>query len=334
MFAPGHRKRGAFDSALAPLNIARMIRQAAPDVVMSFGMGVSLAVWLALAAAPGRRPYWICREDSNTDAEIANLTRNPAARAVLRAILGRMHRSADCLLAVAEELGAKLAHQTPRARVRVIHNPIDLDAIEESAPQPLAEAPTRPFIVAAGRLVRQKGFDVLLEAFARSREARALDLVILGEGPLEGALRRQAEGLGIADRVRFAGFQANPWAWFARARLFVLSSRWEGFGNVVAEAMACGVPVLVTDCDFGPREQVAHGVTGWVTPVEPEAMARAMDTSLGDADLAGRLAAAGRVRARDFATPTIVDAYTRLLLNRPAVGSETQEVTQVVAATT
>jgi glycosyltransferase involved in cell wall biosynthesis len=155
-----------------------------------------------------------------------------------------------------------------------------------------------------------------------------MDLVILGEGPLEGALRRRAADLGVGERVRFLGFQGNPWAWFARARLFVLPSRWEGFGNVVAEALACGAPTLVTDCDYGPREQVVHGVSGWVTRSEdPAALTAALDILLADPRLAARLAVAGRARARAFDIDTIAEAYTELFLEqgspeRDRIGSE------------
>ena len=280
----GPRKRGRslVHILLGPSDIAAMIAKVRPDVVMSFGMGVNLAVALALPRGR-RRPRWICREDSNTAAEIANLTANRAVRAAVTRVTRKLHRDADCLLAVSGDLGARLALEAPGARVRVIHNPIDLGQIGALALEPLAAAPTRPFIVAAGRLVRQKGFDLLIEAFAGAARTAGMDLVILGEGPLEATLKRQAAALGIGERVKFPGFQANPWAWFSRAALFVLSSRWEGFGNVVAEAMACGAPVLVSDCDFGPREQVVHGASGWiVAPESSAALSAGLDDMLTD----------------------------------------------------
>jgi len=313
---PVHRGRGLLDALRAPRDLARMIADARPEVVMSFGLGVNLAVWVALAASPGLRPYWICREDSNIWAEIDNLTASGPIRSLLRALVRRIHRRADCVLAVAEDLGGRLARETPGATTRVIHNPIDLDAIAAAARRSPPETPTRPFIVAAGRLVRQKGFDLLIDAYASCLEAREFELVILGEGPLEADLKRRAQALGVGAVVRFVGFQANPWAWFARARLFVLPSRWEGFGNVVAEAMACGAPVLVSDCDFGPREQVVHGVSGWVA--QPDALAAAMSRLLSDDALCERLANAGRARAQDFAVPAVIEAYDRLFLGRPA----------------
>ena len=319
--APG-RRRAALPIALrGPADIARMIRDVRPQVLMTFGMGVTMLTWLAMKGLGRDRPRWICREDSNPDAEIENLLTNRLGRSAIRAASRHAHGGADGFVAVARELATKLDSRARpgRAPTRVIHNPIDLARIERLAAQPLPHAPRRPFIVTAGRLVHQKGFDLLIKAFADSRAARDMDLVILGEGPLEAMLKAQAASLGVEGRVRFPGFQDNPWAWFARARLFVLSSRWEGFGNVVAEAMASGAPTLVTDCDFGPREQVTHGVSGWVARSEdPAALAAALDTLLSDPALAARLAFAGKSRARAFDVAAIAEAYTDLFLEQAA----------------
>lgn len=297
----------------APGDIAALIAAERPDILMSFGMGVNMLARLALWRMRGVKPRWICREDSNTDAEIDNLLPNPAARGVIRWAIRRVYGSADRLLAVAKDLGAKLERASPGARVRVIHNPIDIALIRRRAGEPIDDAPARPFIVAAGRMVRQKGYDILLRGFADSAGAAAHDLVILGAGPLEDDLRRQAQALGLTERVIFAGFQENPWAWFARARLFVLPSRWEGFGNVIAEAMACGAPVLAADCDFGPREQIAHGVGGWLfTPEDAADLTRGLDALLSDETLRRRLARAGQARAEAFDIPRVMAAYDAL----------------------
>jgi glycosyltransferase involved in cell wall biosynthesis len=307
--------------ARAPLEIARMIRRDRPEVVMTFGLGTDLLAWPALRALGAARPNWICRGDSNPDAEIGALRFGPLGRGVVRAAARRAHRSADGVVAVARDLAARIdadAHPaSPRAQV--IYNPIDVARIRTLAKASPPIELGRPFIVAAGRLVRQKGYDLLIKAFAESAAARGADLVILGEGPLEGALKAQAAALGVGDRVRFPGFQANPWAWFASARLFVLSSRWEGFGNVVAEALACGAPTLVTDCDFGPREQVVHGVNGWVVRTEdPAALTAGLDILLGEPVLAARLAKAGRVRAWTFDGETIAAAYAAMFQRQAA----------------
>lgn len=169
-------------------------------------------------------------------------------------------------------------------------------------------------MLAVGRLEYQKGFDLLLRAFAASGVATSHDLVVLGQGSLRSELAALAAALGIADRVHWRGFQANPFAWMAMSKLFVLSSRWEGFGNVVAEAMAAGAPVLATDCDYGPGEIVAHGVSGWlVAPDSAEALAEGLRTMLGDDGLRRQLAERGSVEVERFALNPIVARYAALL---------------------
>jgi glycosyltransferase involved in cell wall biosynthesis len=311
--APAGARRGLLGILRAPGDIARMIRRRRPQVLMTFGMGLNMLTWLALLGLGRRRPVWICREDSNTDAEVDHAMKGRLGRAVMGWAVRRVYRSADGLLAVSNDLASELGRRlaVPPGRTRVIHNPTDLAKITLMATSLLAGVPTTPFIVTAGRLTHQKGQDLLIDAFAACEAAREMDLVILGEGPLEGELRARALALGVGERVKFAGFQANPWAWFSRARLFVLPSRWEGFGNVVAEAQACAVPVLVTDCDFGPREQVVHGVSGWVARRDDAAaLTKAMHKLLGDDALRARLVAEGWVRAGRFDTAPIAKAYT------------------------
>jgi glycosyltransferase involved in cell wall biosynthesis len=305
--APGDAEAARRSITSAPADIAAMIGRVRPSVVMSFGLGVDLLTWLGLRITPAhRRPKWICRQDNNPINEMDRFPNNAWLRGGVGALARRARADADARVAVASDLAATMGGRAPP---RVIHNPTDIDHILAQADKPV-EAPDGDFIVAAGRLIRQKGFDLLIRAFAASERARGLKLVILGEGPLRESLLAEAARLGVADRVLLPGFQANPWAWFARARLFVLSSRWEGFGNVVAEAMACGAPTLVTDCDFGPREQVGHGVTGWVTACgDVEALTRDIDHLLANPGLAARLGAAAAIRARDFDCRTIAAEY-------------------------
>jgi glycosyltransferase involved in cell wall biosynthesis len=126
-------------------------------------------------------------------------------------------------------------------------------------------------------------------------------------------VERQAAGLGLADAVRFLGFQRNPFAFMAAADLFVLSSRWEGFANVVAEAMACGAPVVAADCPHGPGEIIQDGVNGLLArPGDPESLAAAMLRALEDPGLRGRLAAAGRVRSARFHAERVAAEYGAL----------------------
>ena len=138
-----------------------------------------------------------------------------------------------------------------------------------------------PVVIGAGRLTRQKDFATLLRALALVLQERPVRLLLLGDGPERGRLEALATELGIGAAVDFHGFVANPFPYIARSNLFALSSAWEGFGNVLVEAMALGVPVVSTDCPSGPREILHDGALGPLVPVaDPAALAAAILATL------------------------------------------------------
>ena len=304
---------------LAPTNVAAMVRSFQPDVMVSFLKGMSIITGLARFVMGPRRPRWIAREGNNTDVVIDDELRNQVGRRIVKAGIRQCYKLADCVLANSHEMARGLERNlgVPHARLRVIHNPIDIDRIQQMAAAPAPDMEGRRFVVTAGRLEHQKAHDLLLQAFAASPACQGLDLVILGKGSLEAQLKAQAAALGVADRVHFPGFVANPWAYFARAALFVLPSRWEGFPTVAAEALACGVPALVTDCDFGPSEIVEHGRSGWVVPTDDlPAFSSAMEMLLSQPEMAAAFAARGLRRVGEFGVGTMVEAYTELFVEQ------------------
>jgi len=166
-------------------------------------------------------------------------------------------------------------------------------------------------VLGVGKLKPQKGFDVLLRAFARVRAARPARLVILGEGPQRRALEQLARELGLsADDVALPGFVANPYAWMARSAVFALSSRWEGLPNALIEALACGCAVVSSDCPSGPAEILENGRLGPLVPVDDAAaLAAAIERALAPSDPAPR-----RARARDYAIERVAPRYLAALL--------------------
>ncbi|MDQ7842945.1 MAG: glycosyltransferase [Armatimonadota bacterium] len=182
-------------------------------------------------------------------------------------------------------VGASLRRRARVSEGRIVEIPnlLDLDRVTRLAAEPVAlDLNDAATVVAVGRLDFQKGFDLLLEAHARLRR-RGIEhrLVIVGEGPNRRDLELKAATLGVADSVIFPGFLKNPYPLMQAARVFVLSSRFEGFGMALLEALALSVPVVSTDCGAGPREILADGRFGRLVPPEdPEALARAIEEAL------------------------------------------------------
>src|SRR5690606_7355967 len=133
---------------------------------------------------------------------------------------------------------------------------------EELVEHPWAQAGDSPIILGVGRLSAQKDFPTLLRAFSRVRTLRPARLAILGEGPARTELEELARQLDCEDDVLLPGFQNNPFSWMTSSRVFVLSSLWEGLPGALVQAMACGVPVISTDCNSGPAEILEGGKWG------------------------------------------------------------------------
>jgi glycosyltransferase involved in cell wall biosynthesis len=188
-------------------------------------------------------------------------------------LLWLLQHYADAIIAVSEGVAEDLtrAAHISRSRITVIYNPSYKPEIETLMQQTVEHAwfakGQPPVILAAGRLVEQKDYPTLLRAFAYLRKSRPVRLVILGEGKLLPVLKTLSNELNIAKDVDFIGFDINPYRFMARSNVFVLSSAWEGFAIVVAEALACGVQVVSTNCESGPVEILENGAYGFLVPV-------------------------------------------------------------------
>lgn len=200
----------------------------------------------------------------------------------------------------------------------MIANPVDLDRIGEAARAGPEFPVTGPYVAAMGRLAPNKNFVLAIRAFAES----GLDgrLIVMGQGPEEGALRRLGDELGLGDRLLLPGFVANPYAILSRARFFALPSNAEGFPNALVEAMACGVPVVATDCRSGPAEVLdigprasgtgpIEGAGGLLVPVDDAPVMAEAFRRMTDSGLVARLAAAGLRRVASFGVERAVSRY-------------------------
>jgi glycosyltransferase involved in cell wall biosynthesis len=246
---------------------------------------------------------------------------SPPGRVLMRRLVRTLFPHADRFVAVAAGVRQDLIRNfsLPAERIVVVHNPLDLERIRQRACEAATSADHTaaegPLIVAVGRLVKLKGFDLLLRAFARLRRQAGTRLMILGEGPERRALERLIRELDLGERVSLVGRQENPWKYMARADVFVLSSLTEAFPNVIGEALALGRPVLATDCSPGIREFLADGECGLLAPPgDAAALADGLERLLRAPELRLRLANAGLRRAEAFDLPPTVRRYEAALL--------------------
>jgi glycosyltransferase involved in cell wall biosynthesis len=275
---------GVRHSALAVLPLAAYLRRVRPDALLAAKDRAGRAALRARRLA--RVPTRVVIRIGTTLSEA--LKGRGAVRRWLRCSpIRRLYGSADAIVAISQGVADDVAAIAglPPARIAVIRNPVVTPRLAQLAaaplPHPWLEDPSVPVVMGMGRLTRQKDFPTLVRAFAQLRRARPARLLIVGEGSERQALLDLAAREGVAADVQLPGFQRNPYPWLARARVFVLSSIWEGFGNVLAEAMALGTPVVATDCRSGPRELLADGRHGPLVPVgDPAAMARAIGEAL------------------------------------------------------
>ncbi|MGB3636851.1 MAG: glycosyltransferase [Rivularia sp. (in: cyanobacteria)] len=222
---------------------------------------------------------------------------------------------ADGIVSVSQGVAEDLAKVTklPKKRIDLIYNPVITRELfvkaREKLNHPWFQPGEPPVILAVGRLHQQKDYPTLLRAFLRVRQIRRCRLVILGEGPEKVNLNHLIYELDLQTDVSLLGFVDNPYAYMAHSAVFVLSSAWEGFGNVIAEALAVGTPVVSTNCESGPAEILANGKYGELTPVgDTKAMAEAIDRVL-----AGNIKQVDADWLNQFKLETCAEKYLQVL---------------------
>jgi glycosyltransferase involved in cell wall biosynthesis len=297
------------------LRLAGLMRKENPDVIFSLISSTNATVTIARLLS-GIKCRLIVSEHTHPSVNLGNeLYGN-----VTKRFIKRCYPRTDRIVAVSEGIKQDLIYNfgIREAKIDVIYNPINIKEIEMLSTADVEHPWFHegiPIIISVGRLTKQKGYPYLLKAFSVVRKSLECRLVILGEGEDREKLVKTSIELGLKNDVEFMGFQQNPFKYMARSSVFVLSSLYEGFGNVIVEAMALGLPVISTDCPSGPSEIIEDRMNGLLVPVKDEnALARAILEVAGNGMLRNELSAGARRRAQSFTLDNIVEKYRGVFL--------------------
>lgn len=270
------------------------------SIVISFTTVINI---LSLISCFGTKIPVIVSERTNPKSKKLNKTDN-----LLRKLL---YRFSSTLVIQTNGVAEFYHSMIDSKKIAVVPNPI-----EETIPLP--EVVNRQKVIGAmGRLVRSKGFDTLLQAFAICVKVfPEWKLRILGQGPEKENLIELAHQLRIVDKVEFLGLISNPGDQLLKMSIFVLSSRFEGFPNALAEAMSCGLPVIATDCDYGPREMFVDESEGYLVSVDDvDALAKKMILLMSDSELRSNMGNNAKIGVQRFSVHEVMRQWGTIIQN-------------------
>ncbi|MGB4336750.1 MAG: glycosyltransferase [Chromatiaceae bacterium] len=298
-----------------------LLRQARPDVVL--GMMHYSAALVTFAARRLEKPPKVVGSFRGPIFEyIRRYERGFLRRLFLHTAITLTARLADCILVPSQGTGRDTRWRFfgTAKRIQVIPNGIDGALVRQAAEAPapgMEQLPQNmPRLCVAARLSEEKDIHLVIEAMNRIRDQYPCSLIIVGEGPEREALANRVRELSLADRVVFAGYRENVFPYLGRADLYVHTCQFEGFGYAMLEAMACGTPVIATDCPHGPREVLSGGRDGvLVAPGNASALAAAIAAILGDPERQRQLVERGLRRAEELSVRNMAERYQSLFQN-------------------
>lgn len=282
------------------MEVRRILNKLSADVVVSFMDTTNVVTLLACLGTPHQ--VVVTEHTVPTFHSIGK---------VWNALRNLMYPLAQSVIVQSEE-AKRYFPEAVQDKSTILPNPVEL-----SSEVAEISIPGDKIIIAMGRLSHEKGFDLLLRAFGSIAAAfPEWSLFVLGEGKLREELETLQERLGLAGRVHFPGFVSCPAVWLESAELFVLSSRFEGFGNVLVEAMMSGLPVISTDCPWGPATVIRDGVDGLLVASEDSAaLAGAMERLMGDGELRASLSEQAKLNSKRYRVESVMPLWNDVIFS-------------------
>src|SRR5699024_6852830 len=291
--------------------LAKCIRQEKPDLLFSTINGNNLAMMLAKGSSLKNTPVVIREANNLTQSGKVSFLNKKITRYTYNYL-------SDKVIALSEGVKQDLVNnfKVKPKKLEVIYNPVETNKIEEYSKEEIIDFTKKDnekLIISVGRLVEQKDFKTLIKAFALVSKEYSVRLIILGKGPKEDELRKLSHSLGVKNRVHFLGFKKNPYKYMDKADLFVLSYKWEGFGHVIVEAMATGVPVISSNCNSGPKEIIGNNKYGMLAPVGDEIkISKTIKKLINDKKMRDKYSSQGYKRANYFKAANITKQYEKV----------------------
>ena len=309
---------------LSSLELKRLFSKYKPDIIIS---GLNYAnIIVALSVKWAKVPSkLILTEHSSYSGK--NVQTNKIKYLMFKKLIKLSYKFADNIVCVSKGISEEVRQLTGIKQcediIKVIYNPIVDKELTFKSIENVKDAwinnKNFKVIISMGRLTKQKDFPTLIKAFAKylaSNRNTKVKLIVMGEGESRPELERMVNDLRLNNYVNLLGYVDNPYAYLSKADLFVLSSRSEGFGNVIVEAMACGTPVISTNCPTGPGEIIEDGINGFLVPVgDEEKLAKKISEVINNEGLQRKIAKNAFSRAQDFKVSKIVREYEQLFEN-------------------
>jgi len=301
------------------ISIRRQIIKEAPDVILSITTGANCYALFSLLFRLHKRPKIIIAEHS--EEMFLNLRRGSIRFNLYRLLMSFLYHRADYIVSVSEGIAKHIRKLwfVPSHKVKVIYNPVNINKIkrfpewDNSFSNFKAEL---PYIGTVSRLSPEKGIHFLVEGFKGLLEKIDARLIIVGDGIERDRLEKMVRDLDIKEKVVFTGWEDDPFEYLQKMDIFVLPSLWEGFSNVILEAMVNGVPVIATDSSGGVREVIKNGVNGLlIEPKSPLAISESAYYLLSNADERGRLIREAYGTIGQFDLSVIKKQYENLIFN-------------------